>query len=228
MMVFKLLCYLAHCWHCILLLFHFGRMYRSCNQNCYCKCYCSRKIFHFGRVCWSGKPAFCYFTLGGCWGSERQSAWNYWYIMAPWLEMWPVPPQWCTLVCQDVVASPSVSCTSYNANLPFILPWKEIDFSPITSARCVFARLALSWLLVYLACNAIKDWWTTVKSPGLAFLVVRLLPWSISDGDGSPSPSGCALKPVRASWWLLPELLAFSKSLFMVWICLSMKPLLCG
>ena len=21
------------------------------------------RIFHFGRVCWSGKPVFCYFTL---------------------------------------------------------------------------------------------------------------------------------------------------------------------
>ena len=55
MMVLKLLCYLAHCWHRILLLFHFGRMYRSCNQNCYCKCYCNRKIFHFGRMLWSWK-----------------------------------------------------------------------------------------------------------------------------------------------------------------------------
>ena len=45
MMVLKLLCYLVHCWHRILLLFHFGRMSRSHNQNCYCK-----KIFHFGRM----------------------------------------------------------------------------------------------------------------------------------------------------------------------------------
>ena len=50
MMVLTLLCYLAHCWHRILLLFHFGRMCRSRNQNCYCKCYCNRKIFHFGRM----------------------------------------------------------------------------------------------------------------------------------------------------------------------------------
>ena len=48
MMVLKLLCYFPHCWHRILLLFHFGRMYKSRNQNCYCKCYCNRKIFHFG------------------------------------------------------------------------------------------------------------------------------------------------------------------------------------
>ena len=54
-MVLKLLCYLAHCWHRILLLFHFGRMYRSCNQNCYCKCYCNWKIFHFRRMLWSWK-----------------------------------------------------------------------------------------------------------------------------------------------------------------------------
>ena len=55
MMVLKLLCYLVHCWHRILLVFHFGRMYRSRNQNCYCKCYCNRKIFHFGRMLWFWK-----------------------------------------------------------------------------------------------------------------------------------------------------------------------------
>ena len=46
----KLLCYLVHCWHHILMLFHFGRMYSFCNQNCYLNCYCNQKIFHFGRV----------------------------------------------------------------------------------------------------------------------------------------------------------------------------------
>ena len=50
MMVLKLLCYLVHCWCRILLLFHFGRMYRFWNQSCYCSCYCNRKIFHFGRM----------------------------------------------------------------------------------------------------------------------------------------------------------------------------------
>ena len=59
MMVLKLLCYLAHCWHCILLLFHFGRMYRSRNQYCYCECYCNQKIFHFGRMLRSWKY-YCY------------------------------------------------------------------------------------------------------------------------------------------------------------------------
>ena len=63
----KLLCYLVHCWHHILMLFHFGRMLRSGNQNCYLNCYCNQKIFHFGRVlqilcshwpphCWIGFP----------------------------------------------------------------------------------------------------------------------------------------------------------------------------
>ena len=41
------------------------------------------RIFHFGRVLWSRKPVFCYFTLGGCWGSARKGMWNYWYIVAP-------------------------------------------------------------------------------------------------------------------------------------------------
>ena len=50
MMVLKLLCYLVHCWHRILLLFHLGRMYRFRNQSCYCSCYCNQKIFHFGRM----------------------------------------------------------------------------------------------------------------------------------------------------------------------------------
>ena len=50
MMDLKLLCYLVHCWHRILMLFHFGRMLRSRNQNCYLNCYCNQKIFHFGRV----------------------------------------------------------------------------------------------------------------------------------------------------------------------------------
>ena len=67
MMVLKLLCYLVHCWHRILMLFHFGRMLRFCNQNCYLNCYCNQKIFHFGRMlqflcshwpphCWIGFP----------------------------------------------------------------------------------------------------------------------------------------------------------------------------
>ena len=50
MMVLKLLCCLADCWHCILLLFHFGRMFGYHNENCYCRCYCNWKIFHFGRM----------------------------------------------------------------------------------------------------------------------------------------------------------------------------------
>ena len=50
MMDLKLLCYLVHCWHRILMLFHFGRMYSFHNQNCYLNCYCNQKIFHFGRV----------------------------------------------------------------------------------------------------------------------------------------------------------------------------------
>ena len=52
---------MAHCWHHILL-FHFGRMYRSCNQYCYCKCYCNRKIFHFGRMLWSWKYHCCHWS----------------------------------------------------------------------------------------------------------------------------------------------------------------------
>ena len=178
------------------------------------------RIFHFRRVFPSGKPVFCYFTLGGCWGSGRQSAWNYWYIVTCSSSvMYPrlsgcfsfSQCQWYQLQCQFAIHS------SLKGNrLPHL--------SPVLAES---VRLALSWLLVYLACNAIKDWQTTVKSTGLAFLVTRLLPWSILDGNGRPSPSGCALKLVRASWWLLPELLAFSMSLFMVWICLSMKPLLC-
>ena len=62
MMVLKLLCYSAHCWHRILLLFHFERMCRSHNQNCYCKCYCNQKIFHFGRMLWSWKYHCCHWS----------------------------------------------------------------------------------------------------------------------------------------------------------------------
>ena len=64
----KLLCCLVHCWHGISMLFHFGRMYRFYNQNCYLNCYCNQKIFQFGRVlrilcshwplrCWIGFPS---------------------------------------------------------------------------------------------------------------------------------------------------------------------------
>ena len=59
----KLLCYLVHCWHRILMLFHFGRMLRSCNQNCYLNCYCNQKIFHFGRVF----QILCSHCLPHCW-----------------------------------------------------------------------------------------------------------------------------------------------------------------
>ena len=62
MMVLKPPCCLAHCWHPILLLFHFGRMCRSPNQNCYCKCYCNWKIFHFGRMLWSWKYHCCHWS----------------------------------------------------------------------------------------------------------------------------------------------------------------------
>ena len=113
------------------------------------------KIFHFGRVFRSWKRFSSYFTLGGCWGSGRQSVWNYWYIVAPWLEMWPIPPQWCTLICEDVVASPSVSGTSYNANLLFILPWKEIDF--LTYHQCSLSLCSLDLVMALgvlgLQCN---------------------------------------------------------------------------
>ena len=59
----KFLCYLVHCWHRILMLFHFGRMLRSRNQNCYLNCYCNQKIFHFGRVL----PILCSYSLPHCW-----------------------------------------------------------------------------------------------------------------------------------------------------------------
>ena len=62
MMVLKLPYCLARCWHHILLLFHFGRMCRSCNQNCYCECYCNWKIFHFGRMLWSWKYHCCHWS----------------------------------------------------------------------------------------------------------------------------------------------------------------------
>ena len=58
MMVLKLPCCLAHCWHRILLLFHFGRMYRSRNMNCHC----NWKIFHFGRMLWSWKYHCCHWS----------------------------------------------------------------------------------------------------------------------------------------------------------------------
>ena len=60
-MVLKFPCCLAH-WHHILLLFHFGRMCRSRNQNCYCKCCCNWKIFHFGRMLWSWKYHCCHWS----------------------------------------------------------------------------------------------------------------------------------------------------------------------
>ena len=62
MIVLKFPCCLAHCWHHILLLFHFGRMCRSRNQNCYCKCYCNQKILHFGRMLWSWKYHCCHWS----------------------------------------------------------------------------------------------------------------------------------------------------------------------
>ena len=59
----KLLCYLVHCWHRILMLFHFGRMYSFRNRNCYLNCYCNQKIFHFGRVL----RILCSHSLPRCW-----------------------------------------------------------------------------------------------------------------------------------------------------------------
>ena len=115
------------------------------------------RIFHFGRVFRSQKMVFCYFTLGGCWGLASNISWYYWYIMAPWLEMGPVPPQWCSLMCQDIIASPSVCCTSNCANLPFILP----------SACWSFARFALSWLFEYLCWVS----WYTVPRMGSSLIV---------------------------------------------------------
>ena len=63
MMDLKLLCYLVHCWHRILMLFHFGRMYSFRNRNCYLNCYCNQKIFHFGRVL----RILCSHSLPRCW-----------------------------------------------------------------------------------------------------------------------------------------------------------------
>ena len=56
-----------------------------------------------------------------------------------------------------------------------------------------------SWLLISmrLVCTA-------VISVVVVFLVTRVLSLSISAGEGSPSPSGCTLKPVRASWKFFP------------------------
>ena len=79
-------------------------------------------------VLWCWNWTFCYFTLGGCWGPGSEILWYYLNIKASWLEMGPVPPQCCTLTCQGVIASLSVSGTCYCANLPFILCWKKIDF----------------------------------------------------------------------------------------------------
>ena len=59
----KPLCYLVHCWHHILMLFHFGRMYSFRNRNCYLNCYCNQKIFHFGRVLQN----LCSHSLPHCW-----------------------------------------------------------------------------------------------------------------------------------------------------------------
>ena len=92
------------------------------------------RIFHFGRVLWSRNASFCYFTLGGCWGPGSKILWYYWNVKAPWLEMGPVSPKWCSLTCQDVIASPSVPFTCNCAYLPLILPWKEIDF--FTNHQC--------------------------------------------------------------------------------------------
>ena len=74
MMVLKLPCCLVCCWHRILLLFHFGRMCMSRNQYCYCKCYCSQKIFHFGRMLW-----FCC-----CHWSPRAQIGFLCYVDSPW------------------------------------------------------------------------------------------------------------------------------------------------
>ena len=146
--------------------------------------------------------------------------------MAPWLQMWPVPPQWCATLCQDIIASPWISCTWNNTDDPIVTCWQMIHFLTYHQALCDLAHLALSCCLMYLACNWMRCWRTAFKSTEIAFLVVRLLPWSISAGEGIPSAMGVALKPVRASWKLLPVDVAFSMSLFTVWICLSMKPLL--
>ena len=54
-MVLKFPCYLIHYLHRNLF-FHFGRMYRSHNQNCYC----NLKIYHFGRMLWSWNYKYCH------------------------------------------------------------------------------------------------------------------------------------------------------------------------
>ena len=58
MMVLKFPCCLIHFLHCHLLLFHFGRMYRSCNQNCYC----NQEISYFGGMLWSWKYHCCHLS----------------------------------------------------------------------------------------------------------------------------------------------------------------------
>ena len=59
----KFLCYLVHCWHRNLMLFHFGRMYSFRNRCCYLNCYCNQKIFHFGRML----RILCSHSLPRCW-----------------------------------------------------------------------------------------------------------------------------------------------------------------
>ena len=58
MMVLKFPCCLIHCLRHYLLLFHFGRMCRYHNQNCYC----NQKIFHFGRMLWSWNYHCCHWS----------------------------------------------------------------------------------------------------------------------------------------------------------------------
>ena len=99
-MVLKFPCCLIHYLYRILLLFHFGRMYRSRNQNCYC----NSKIFHFRMMLWSWNKNYChwpphswiqfpfgvkllcwnwypcfreYFSLGGCIGLRRYNIFGY-------------------------------------------------------------------------------------------------------------------------------------------------------
>ena len=113
------------------------------------------RIFHFGRVFGSWKTVFCYFTLGGCWDPVSKILWYYGNIVAPWLEIGPVPPQWCSLTCQDVVVSPSVCGLNNCAKLPFILPWKEIDFFTIHQCLLVLCPscLVMALTVLGLQCN---------------------------------------------------------------------------
>ena len=79
--------------------------------------------------------------------------------------------------------------------------------SPIISDLCDLDCLALSCCWMYLTCLSIREACTTV-------ILQVSFPSDISAGEGKWSPSGCALKLVRASWKLLPTVMAFSMSFF--------------